>query len=118
MKLNVLPLEKTGAEEQQQKCREEEVGGASQFISLGFYCLIFKARTKDGMIFRYSPLLTLYEVKYQRSEDKNCGPSLPKPLIVSLILNNEQRFLLVSILPKLMSPLSAKIGVLWHDFFS
>ena len=110
---------KTGAEEKQPKCRGEEMGGDAQFLSLGLYWLVCKARNEEGMIFRISPASAPYAVKCQRSEAKeNCGPSLPKPLIAGLILSNEQRFLLVSVLPKLMSPLSARIGLLWHRFFS
>lgn len=74
-----------------------------------------KARNKNGMIFWSFSVLTLYEV-YRRSEAKeNCDPSLPKALISSLSLNNEQRFLLFSILPKLM--LSAKMWYYGMGYF-
>lgn len=85
--------------------------GAAMFISPHLGQLVCKARNKDGMIFRSSPVFILYEVKYQRSEAKeNCGPRLPKSLTASLLLNNDTKFVLVLILPKLMSPLSAHMG--------
>lgn len=90
----MLSSEKKIGTEEKQKYRGEEVGGATQFISLGLDWLLDKARNKDGMIFTSSPVLTLYEMKYRRSEAKeNCHSSLLKPLTASLILNNEQVFL-------------------------
>lgn len=103
--VDVLSSEKKAGAEAKRKCGKEEVGGAAQFISLDLGCLIFQTRNTDCVICRSSPVLTLYESKYQRNKaEKNCGPSLPELLIASLILNN------VLILLKLMCPLSAKFG--------
>lgn len=51
-------------------------------------------------------------------------PKSTKPIdstkagLIDLILNNERKFLPISVLPKLMSPFSAKIGSRGIDVFS